>query len=169
MTNLEIVKYLATNNPKRLAELLEDIYCLAWNDGANDKLCDESTIPSLEKWLYEDPSKCGLYYLYELEKWYKDIHPTYTIIFDGGKLECKDGKLSMQRDDYNIVIDRAIDELKLLENVIETTKHDDSDYVRFRQSVCAYCYDPNCMRSQVEICDCHKFRSYYKLEKENKL
>ena len=169
MTNLEIIKYLAYENPIRLAELLEDIYCQAWNDSANDKFGDESSIPSFDKWLYEDAGKCGMYYYHELEKWNEVINPVYTIDFGGGKLECKDGKLSMRSGDYNIIIDRAIDELKLLENVIEAAKHDDADYVRFRQSVCAYCYDPNCMRSQVEICDCHKFRSYYKLEKENKL
>ena len=34
MTNLEIIKYLATNNHTRLAELLDDIYCSAWNCGS---------------------------------------------------------------------------------------------------------------------------------------
>lgn len=33
MTNLEIIKYLATNNPTRLAGLLDDLYCDAYSDG----------------------------------------------------------------------------------------------------------------------------------------
>ena len=171
MTNLDIIKYLAYENPSRLAELLDDIYCNAWNCGScaasTGKIVEECEIDNFNEWLYEDASKRGYYYDDELKEWHKAINPVYLIDFGSGKLECKDGKLSMQSGDCNIVIDQAIDELKLLENVIEATKHDDSDYVRFRQSVCAYCYDPNCMRSQVEICDCHKFRSYYKLEKEN--
>lgn len=73
MTNLDIIKYLATSNPTRLAELLLDIYCCAWNDGANDKFGDESTIPSFEKWLYEDGAKSGMHYDYELEEWSKVI------------------------------------------------------------------------------------------------
>jgi hypothetical protein len=67
MTNLEIIKYLATNNPTRLAELLEDIYCTAWNDGANDKFGDESSIPNFDKWICEDAAKSGMHYNYELE------------------------------------------------------------------------------------------------------
>ena len=85
MTNLEIIKYLATNNPTRLAELLLDIYCCAWNDGANDKFGNESTIPSFEKWLYEDGAKSGMHYDYELEEWSKaiDSTPTVTAFYDG--------------------------------------------------------------------------------------
>ena len=37
ITNLGVVKYLSINTPSCLAELLEDIYCLAWSDRANDK------------------------------------------------------------------------------------------------------------------------------------
>lgn len=157
MTNLDIIKYLATNNPARLAELIEDIYCLAWNDGANDKLCDESSIPNLQNWLYEDASKCGMYYHHELDKWNKVINPTYTIIFNGGKLECKDGKLSMQRDDCNFTIDQAIDEIKLLETITESDKYSAEVYDAFRREVCDGCSDPNCLRSQAEIYDCNKF------------
>ena len=163
MTNLDIIKYLAYENPRRLAALLEDISGYIWIDGANDKFSSDSSFPNFHKWIYEDASTThpSLYRDGELEKWNKAIHPTYTITFENGKLECKDGKLSMQSGDCAIVIDQAIDELKLLENVIEATRHDAIDYMRFRKSVCAYCYDPNCMRSQVEICNCHKFRSYY--------
>lgn len=57
------------------------------------------------------------------------------------------------------IITQAIDEIHLLENIIEATKHPDIDYVRFRKSVCDYCPDLNCMRSQVEICDCPKFEN----------
>ena len=79
MTNLEIIKYLAHNNPARLAEFLEDIYCCAWNDGANDRFGDESSIPNFEKWLYEDGAKSGMHYDYELKGWSKAIGSTPTI------------------------------------------------------------------------------------------
>ena len=85
MTNLDIIKYLANNNPDRLAELLEDIYCCAWNDGAWDKFGDESSIPNFEKWIYEDGAKSGMHYDYELEQWSKAINstPTITAFYDG--------------------------------------------------------------------------------------
>ena len=69
MTNLEIIKYLATNNPTRLAELLDDIYCDAYNDGSND---DWVAKPNFEKWLFEDASISGMRYSdKELEEWSK--------------------------------------------------------------------------------------------------
>lgn len=73
MTNLEIIKYLAYENPKRLAELLDDIYCIAWNCGSyassngEGKLLEECEIDDFNEWLHEDPSKCGMYYDHELE------------------------------------------------------------------------------------------------------
>ena len=76
MTNLEIIKYLANNNPTRLAELLEDIYCCAWNDGANfDNNHFHPTFEDeMDKWLYDDASKLGLYFEDELEEWTKIIN-----------------------------------------------------------------------------------------------
>lgn len=79
----------------------------------------------------------------------------------GLRAKCNFIEDAIDSSDAMNVIDQAIDELKLLENVIEATKHPDIDYARFRKSVCAYCHDPNCMKSQVEICDCHKFEGYY--------
>ena len=79
MTNLDIIKYLANNNPTRLADLLEDIYICAWIEGTNDKVGDESSIPSFDKWLYEDISQSNLYFRYKLEKWSKATNPTPTI------------------------------------------------------------------------------------------
>ena len=151
MTNLEIIKHLAANNPTRLAELLDDIYCNAWNCGScaasTGKIMEDCEIDDFDEWLQEDADKRGYYYDHELEQWSKAINPTPTLVAFYGT-ESK-------------VIDQAIDEVHLLENVIETTKHSAIDYVRFRKSVCAYCPDLNCMRSQVEICDCHKFKGYY--------
>ena len=151
MTNLEIIKYLASNNHARLAELLDDIYCNAWNCGScaasTGKVMEDCEIDDFDEWLYENADKRGYYYDYELEQWSKAINPTPTTeAFYGSKSK---------------VIDQAINEINLLENIIETTKHPDIDYVRFRKSVCAYCPDLNCMRSQVEICDCHKFKGYH--------
>lgn len=105
MTNLDIIKYLAYENPTRLAELLEDIYCIAWNDGTRDKFGDESSIPSLEVWLHEDAPKCGMYYPYEIEEWSRTINPTPTLVAFYGT-ESK-------------VIDQAIDEIELLETLVK--------------------------------------------------
>ena len=85
----------------------------------------------------------------------------------GLRAKCNFIEDAIDSSDAMNVIDQAIDEIKLLENVIETTKHPDIDYVRFRKSVCAYCPDLNCMRSQVEICDCHKFEGYYEVKENN--
>lgn len=72
MTNLEIIKYLALNNPSRLAELLEDLYCLAWNDGANaysDNYPQKIELGGMYEWINDDASKLGLYFEEELEEW----------------------------------------------------------------------------------------------------
>jgi hypothetical protein len=144
MTNLEIIKYLATNNPTRLADFLNEICYDAWDFG---RLHRTRPITDWDEWLQADPKTTWDFNLNEIEKWSKAINPTPTIeAFYGAESK---------------VINQAIDEIKLLENVIETTKHPGIDYVRFRKSVCAYCPDPICMRSQVEICDCHKFKNYY--------
>ena len=81
MTNLEIIKYLANNNPDRLGALLEDIHCCAWHDGVMDKLGDESTLPLMTEWIYEDAST--IHYLYkdsELEEWSNAINQTPDTI-----------------------------------------------------------------------------------------
>ena len=110
MTNLDIIKYLATNNSARLAELLDDIYCCAWNDGTWDRFGDESSIPDFEKWLYEDGAKSGMYYNYELEEWSKVISPTPTLeAFYGSKSK---------------VIDQAIDEIELLETLVKENNNE---------------------------------------------
>ena len=161
MTNLEIIKYLAYENPARLAELLDDIYCNAWNCGScaasTGKIMEECEIDDFNEWLYEDASKRGYYYDDELKEWYKAINPVYLIDFGEGKLECKDGKLSMQSGDCNITIDQVIGEIKLLETITESGKYSAEVYDVFRKEVCAGCSDPNCLRSQAEIYDCDKF------------
>ena len=163
MTNLEIIKYLAYENPSRLAELLDDIYCNAWNCGScaasTGKIMEECEIDNFNEWLYEDASKRGYYYDDELKEWYKAIHPTYTIIFNGGKLECKDGKFSMQIDDCDptLTIEQAIDEIRLLENLIDAENIPQSVYNNFRRNMCAYCSDQQeCLRSDMDIFECLK-------------
>lgn len=77
MTNLEIIKYLATNNPARLAELLDDIYCTAWNCGSSaggtGNVMEECEIDDFNEWLSQDAAKSGYYYDKELEEWSKVI------------------------------------------------------------------------------------------------
>lgn len=171
MTNLEVIKYLATNNPARLAELLEDVYCTAWNDGANDKFGDESAIPNFDKWIYEDAAKSGFHYSYELEQWSKAINPTPTIeaTYDNLTVTIPVGDpdhMWNKNNDYDYkmeTVDKAIDEIKLLEILVSVDKYSDSVYNSFRKEVCAGCNDPNCLRSKVEIYDCHKFENYFEV------
>jgi len=79
MTNLEIIKYLTLNNPTRLAELLDDLYCNAWNCGSyaasskGNKFLEECEIDDFEEWLKQDASKSGFYYEEELELIEKEI------------------------------------------------------------------------------------------------
>ena len=176
MTNLEIIKYLANNNPTRLAELLDDIYCIAWNCGSyagssgEGKLLEECEIDDFDEWIREDASKSGLYYDEELKEWSKTINspPTITAFYDGLSvtLPVDDPDHLWNKDIYNSkyeVIDQAIDEIKLLETLVNVDKYSDSAYNSFRKEVCAGCADPNCLKSQVEIYDCHKFENYYEV------
>lgn len=77
MTNLEIIKYLATNNPTRLAELLDDIYCSAWIcgscAGSTGKIMEECEIDDFEEWIKQDAAESGFFFDYELEEWSKAI------------------------------------------------------------------------------------------------
>lgn len=79
MTNLEIIKYLVTNNPTRLAVLLDDIYCFAWNCGAYAQhFIDEDKISPLEmefsesEWLAQE-ANTDFFLDDELEEWSKFI------------------------------------------------------------------------------------------------
>lgn len=74
MTNLDIIKHLANTNPARLAELLDDIYCFAWNNGAyaSDRCClSENEIDNFDEWLNQDISEAGFYNDKEIEEWSK--------------------------------------------------------------------------------------------------
>ena len=88
MTNLDIIKYLATNNPYRLAELLDDIYCSAWNcgsyAGSTGKIMEECEIDDFYEWINQEASKSELYHVLELEGWSKVINspPTITAFYD---------------------------------------------------------------------------------------
>lgn len=80
MTNLEIIKYLATNNPTRLAELLDDIYCLGWNCGAYaQRHIDDDKFSVLEmefsesKWLHQEATEQDLFLDCELREWSRAI------------------------------------------------------------------------------------------------
>lgn len=70
------------------------------------------------------------------------------------------------KDIYNSkyeVIDKAIDEIHLLETLVDVDKYSVSVYNSFRKEVCAGCNDPNCLKSQVEIYDCRKFENYFEI------
>lgn len=78
MTNLDIIKHLAANNPTRLAELLDDIYCCAWNCGSyagsngEGKILEECEIDDFEEWVKQDAAESGFFFDYELEEWSKE-------------------------------------------------------------------------------------------------
>lgn len=66
------------------------------------------------------------------------------------------------KDIYNSkyeVIDKAIDEIKLLETIVKSEEIPDIVYDNFRTAECKRCYEPNCMASDMEICDCPKFEN----------
>lgn len=88
MTNLEIIKYLTLNNPSRLAELLDDIYCFAWNCGAyaqrniaEDKVSPLEMEFSESKWL-EQEANTAFFFDHELKEWSKATNnPSIEITY----------------------------------------------------------------------------------------
>lgn len=77
MTNLEIIKYLAHNNPARLAELIDDIYCTGWNCGAyaaiNDSgIFSDHEIDDFYEWINQEASG-GFFIDYEIAEWAKIV------------------------------------------------------------------------------------------------
>lgn len=85
MTNLEVIKYLAANNPTRLSEFLDDVWCIAWNHGASvqhllhigdelgaEKVIDSDVEFSENKWL-EQEANTDFFLDRELEQWSKEI------------------------------------------------------------------------------------------------
>ena len=110
MTNLEIIKYLANNNPGRLAEFLDDIYCNAWNCGSyagsngEGKILEECEMEFSEsKWLDQE-ANTNFFFDSELEEWSNAINSAATLeVFYGDKSK---------------VIDQAIDEIRLLETLL---------------------------------------------------
>lgn len=90
MTNLDIIKYLATNNPTRLAELLDDLWCTAWNRGGSvqyhlsikdssraEKIIDSDIEFSESRWLYKEADE-SFYLNHELKEWSKLIEKENT-------------------------------------------------------------------------------------------
>jgi hypothetical protein len=175
MTNLEIIKYLATNNPTRLAELLDDIYCNAWNCGScaasTGKVMEDCEIDDFDKWLHEDADKRDYYYDYELEQWSKVINPTPTIEATYGNLTVTipvgdPNHMWNKNNDYDYkmeTVETAIDEIKLLDTILKSEEIPDNVYDSFRTEECVRCADPNCMVSDMEICGCHKFANYFEV------
>ena len=169
MTNLDIIKYLSTNNPTRLAELLDDIYCTAWNCGSyagsngEGKLLEECEIDDFDEWIHEDASKRGFYYDEELDKWSKTIkNPLIEIVYPDNLVielpwEGKDPNHMWNTDNGFNIVSKALEELELLETLNRVVTIPDVVYDNFRKNVCSSCSDQNCLRSQVEICDCYKF------------
>lgn len=71
MTNLEIIKYLATNNPARLAIFLNKICYDAWDFA---KMHRTRPITDWNQWLQADPYTSCEFNSKELEEWSKAIN-----------------------------------------------------------------------------------------------
>lgn len=169
MTNLEIIKYLATKNPARLAELLDDIYCNAWNCGAysgsTGKIMEECEIDDFGAWINQE-ANTNFFFEKELEEWSKAINkPTIEIAYPDNLViefpwEGKDPNHMWNTDNKFNIINKAMDELKLLGTIMETEKYSNDTYNNFRKDVCAYCPCTECLQSQMDIVECPKFESY---------
>lgn len=77
MTNLDIIKYLALNNPSRLAEFLDDLWCTAWHCGNyaainHGKKFSGSEIDDFNEWINQE-ANTNFFFDYELEEWLKFI------------------------------------------------------------------------------------------------
>lgn len=151
MTNLEIIKYLATNNPTRLAELLDDIYCVAWScgscAGSTGKIMEECEIDDFYEWINQDVAKSGFFYDEELEELYKAISKS-TLSDEWGV------------SDNIKLINKAIEELKLLDAIIDTEKYSNNTYNNFRKDVCDHCQCTECLQSKMDIVECPDFENY---------
>ncbi len=167
MTNIEIIKYLALNNPARLAELLDDIYCSAWNCGSyaassGGNVFSEHEIDDFGEWINQE-ANTNFFFESELEEWSKAINnPSIEITYPDNLVvqipyEGKDLNHMWNTDNNFNIISNAVDEINLLETLTNVGKYSDSVYNSFRKEVCAGCNDPNCLKSQVEIYDCDKF------------
>jgi hypothetical protein len=83
MTNLEIIKYLAHYNRARLAELLDDIYCSAWNcgscAGSTGKIMEECEIDDFGEWINQE-ANTNFFFERELEEWSRATQKPQCII-----------------------------------------------------------------------------------------
>lgn len=153
MTNLEIIKYLANHNPTRLAELLDDIYCSAWNCGSyassngEGKILEECEIDDFGEWINQDVAKSGFFYDAELKELSKAISKS-TLSDEWGV------------SDNIKLINKAIEELKLLDTIIDTEKYSSNTYNNFRKDVCDHCQCTECLQSKMDIVECPDFENY---------
>lgn len=169
MTNLEIIKHLATNNPARLAELLDDIYCSAWNcgscAGSTGKIMEECEIDDFDEWINQE-ANTNFFFDHELKRWSRAINnPSIEITYPDNLViqlpyEGKDPNHMWNTDNSFNIISKAIDEIQPLETLVTVDKYSVDIYNSFRKEVCAGCNDHNCLKSMVEIYDCDKFDSW---------
>jgi hypothetical protein len=123
MTNLDIIKYLASNNPTRLADFLNEICYDTWDFG---RLHRTRPITDWDEWLQADPRATWDFNPNEIEEWSKaiDSPPTITAFYDGLSvtLPVDDPNHLWNKDIYNSkyeVIDKAIDEIEILEDLVK--------------------------------------------------
>ena len=163
MTNLDIIKYLALNNPFRLAEFLDDIYCRGWNCGAYAQRENKTSEQEMEfvdgEWLKSEVDK-DFFFDREVERWSKAIdNPSIKITYPDNLVielpyEGKDPNHMWNTDNSYNIINQAIEEIELLETITEPGKYCGEVYDNFRKNICTRCLNSNCMRGQLEIDDC---------------
>ena len=75
----------------------------------------------------------------------------------GLRAKCNFIEDAIDSTDAMNVISRATNEIKLLENILDSEKIPQSAYDNFRKNVCAYCSDQQeCLRSNIDIFECLK-------------
>lgn len=127
------------------------------NNGSGYSFSEQELVKLLDS-VYDQGYKHGVESTIEPETvtaTYRDLKVTVPV-GDPTHLWNKD----IYKSKYEIV-DQAIDEIYLLENVIKSTEIPESVYREFRLQECCRCSDCNCLQSDVEICDCPKFEGFY--------
>lgn len=73
MTNLDVIQHISSNDPSRLAQLLNDIY---WSARLRNTMYAMGNRPTtefdnFEKWLNSNAEETSVWYKHELKKWAK--------------------------------------------------------------------------------------------------
>ena len=135
MTNLEIIKYLATNNPTRLATFLNTICYDVWDFA---KMHRTRPITDWNQWLQSDPYTSCEFNSKELEEWSKAINNLSIEITYPDNLvielpyEGKDPNHMWNTDNnFNIVVAEPIINTPYMQAMLNGERYDDTLKIHF--------------------------------------